>query len=209
MPKNVSFKLHTALCYIRSREKIVQCPSSTRLFLLRQFIDGIHQARLFLGCLYVIGRVSILYWNFHFSRSKQMWLILSFMEFSKSQPLKIHILLSVPFFTSWQKVPTPAISFIGFIITYMSMMKTNGCLTLSKRLKNQTPIQIKKPQFLWKLTKCFALFMCLQEWTRLKSQHWLDIFLSKNRFINLLFALKYFLNKYDSCLLFFIRHILK
>ena len=80
----------------------------------------------------------LLYWNFHFSRSKQMWLILSFMEFSKSQPLKIHIvLLSVPFFTSWQKVPTPAISFIGFI-TYMSMMKTNGCLTLSKRLKSNT-----------------------------------------------------------------------
>ena len=79
----------------------------------------------------------LLYWNFHFSRSKQMWLILSFMEFSKSQPLKIHILLSVPFFTSWQKVPTPTISFIGFI-TYMSMMKTNGCLTLSKRLKSNT-----------------------------------------------------------------------
>ena len=91
--------------------------------------------------------ILLFYWNvafrffkkypFIFSRSKQMWLILSFMEFSKSQPLKIHILLSVPFFTSWQKVPTPAISFIGFI-TYMSMMKTNGCLTLSKRLKSNT-----------------------------------------------------------------------
>ena len=95
----------------------------------------------------VLILILLLYWivafrffkkiSFHFSRSKQMWLILSFMEFSKSQPLKIHILLSVPFFTSWQKVPTPAISFIGFI-TYMSMMKTNGCLTLSKRLKSNT-----------------------------------------------------------------------
>ena len=138
-----------------------------------------------------------------------MWLILSFMEFSKSQPLKIHtVLLSVPFFTSWQKVLTPAISFIGFI-TYMSMMKTNGCLTLSKRLKSNTD-----SNKIWLCENYYTIFLKIIDtivvmftkearilMSSLKSQYWLDIFLWLKidlSIYSIYIAFKYFLNKYDS-----------